>query len=83
MKASLSTLLSPDIALAETDTRELLEGLDDSLNRLTNLLDASRLSTGAINPCLEPVTYDELVASNIVYLDQDRIVTPPTTAFLR
>ncbi|MER2205993.1 MAG: histidine kinase dimerization/phospho-acceptor domain-containing protein, partial [Rhodococcus sp. (in: high G+C Gram-positive bacteria)] len=82
MKASVSTLLSPDVALAETDARELLEGLDDALNRLTklvtNLLDASRLSTGAINPRLEPVTYDELVASNITYLDKSRIVTAHT-----
>lgn len=82
MKASVSTLLSPDVALAETDARELLEDLDDALNRLTklvtNLLDASRLSTGAINPRLEPVTYDELVASNITYLDKSRIVTAHT-----
>lgn len=79
MKASVNTLLSPDVALAETDARELLEGLDESLNRLTklvtNLLDASRLSTGAIDPRLEPVTYDEVVASNLAELDKDGVVT--------
>ncbi|MCI2418417.1 DUF4118 domain-containing protein [Saccharopolyspora sp. K220] len=79
MKASVSTLLSPDVELDDTDTRELLIGMDESLDRLTalvhNLLDSSRLATGAVVPLLHPITYDEVVARALAALDGRRFVT--------
>ncbi|MDA3623881.1 sensor histidine kinase KdpD [Saccharopolyspora sp. WRP15-2] len=79
MKATVSTLLSPDVELAESDSHELLVGLSESLNQLTklvgNLLDSSRLATGAVTPQLQPVTYDEVVAQGLAQLDKKGIVT--------
>lgn len=65
-KASVSSLRSADIALSEEDRRELLEAADESLDKLAalvdNLLDMSRLQTGALRLDLEPVALEEVVA---------------------
>ncbi|MEV5535748.1 sensor histidine kinase KdpD [Saccharopolyspora shandongensis] len=79
MKATVGTLLSPDVELAESDTHELLTGLDESITRLiklvNNLLDSSRLATDAVKPHLQPVTYDEIVARALVEVDHQRDIT--------
>ncbi|HEV2343737.1 MAG TPA: sensor histidine kinase KdpD [Actinocrinis sp.] len=64
-KAAVGTLRDPDLDLRPTDHAELLEAADESLDRLTrlveNLLDLSRLQAGAIKLRLEPVAADEII----------------------
>lgn len=66
-KASVSSLLSNDVDLGAGDRRELLATANESLDRLTalvaNLLDLSRLQTGALPIRLGPVALDEVVAT--------------------
>ncbi|KAA5832599.1 sensor histidine kinase KdpD [Saccharopolyspora hirsuta] len=73
IKASVSSLRAPDLQLSEEDTAELLAGVEESADRLTdlvgNLLDSSRLATGAIAPRLRPISYDEVVAGALAGLD--------------
>ncbi|NUT94005.1 MAG: DUF4118 domain-containing protein, partial [Saccharothrix sp.] len=78
IKASISSLRAHDIELSEEDTRELLEAIEVSADRLTglidNLLDSSRLATGAVAPLLRAVTYDEVVARALAGIDDRRSV---------
>ncbi|GAA4860407.1 DUF4118 domain-containing protein [Saccharopolyspora rosea] len=78
IKASVSSLRDPELALSEQDTEELLAGVEESADRLTelvdNLLDSSRLATGAVAPRLRPVGYDEVVARALAGLDGRRSV---------
>jgi two-component system sensor histidine kinase KdpD len=64
-KAAVSTLRDPDLNLPPGDRAELLEAADASLDRLTrlveNLLDMSRLQSGALKPRLEPVDPCEIL----------------------
>ncbi|MEU6266784.1 sensor histidine kinase KdpD [Saccharopolyspora shandongensis] len=73
IKASVSSLRAADLQLSEEDTADLLAGVEESSDRLTelvdNLLDSSRLATGAIAPRLRPVSYDEVVAGALAGLD--------------
>ncbi|MCX2733638.1 DUF4118 domain-containing protein [Saccharopolyspora sp. NFXS83] len=73
IKASVSSLRIPGLRLSEQDTAELLAGVEESTDRLTdlvdNLLDSSRLATGAIVPQLRPVGYDQAVAGALAGLD--------------
>ncbi|MCI2419247.1 sensor histidine kinase KdpD [Saccharopolyspora sp. K220] len=73
IKASVSSLRAPDLTLSDEDTAELLAGVEESADRLTelvdNLLDSSRLATGAIVPQQRPVSYDEVVAGALAGLD--------------
>ena len=73
IKASVSSLRAPDLQLSPEDTAELLTGVEESADRLTelvdNLLDSSRLATGAVSPQLHPVGCDEVVARALVGLD--------------
>src|SRR5205823_8005453 len=50
-----------------------LAGVEESADRLTrlvdNLLDSSRLATGAVQPRLRPVSYDEVVSSALSTLE--------------
>ncbi len=65
IKASISTLQDPSIDLAQGDRELLLEAAADAADRLgsllSNLLDMSRLQTGAVQPMLEPVALDEVL----------------------
>ena len=65
-KASISSLLSPDVALDDRDRKELLVTADESLDRLTglveNLLDMSRLQAGALSLHMAPTDVQEVVA---------------------
>jgi two-component system sensor histidine kinase KdpD len=65
-KAGVSGLLAEDVELPAPERRELLEGADASLDRLTalvnNLLDVSRLQAGAMPVVMSPTAIDEVVA---------------------
>ncbi|GAA3001012.1 two-component system, OmpR family, sensor histidine kinase KdpD [Actinokineospora diospyrosa] len=91
IKAAVGSLRTPDLALSEEDTGELLETIEISADRLTglidNLLDSSRLATGAVAPRLRPVTYDEAVARALSGIDERALLAvdvpehlPPVTA---
>ncbi len=65
-KAAVTSLRSPDIPWTPEDTAELLATADESLDRLThlveNLLDMSRLQAGALSLFPRPTGLDEVVA---------------------
>lgn len=73
IKAAVGSLRAPDIELSTQDTEELLGMVEEATDRLTalvgNLLDSSRLAAGAVRPQIQPVGYDEIVASALVGLD--------------
>ncbi|WP_034270095.1 ATP-binding protein [Actinospica robiniae] len=64
-KASISTLRDPDLELPDDDHAELLEAAEESLDKLTrlveNLLDMSRLQAGALKPKLEPAAIEDII----------------------
>ncbi|MGH3867185.1 MAG: DUF4118 domain-containing protein [Pseudonocardiaceae bacterium] len=64
-KAAVSSLRSPEVAWSAADTAELLATAEESLDRLIrlveNLLDMSRLQTGALSLHLQPVALDEII----------------------
>nr|WP_236751017.1 DUF4118 domain-containing protein [Actinoalloteichus hymeniacidonis] len=64
-KTALASLRDPTLRLSDVDTAELLASVDEATDRLTglvaNLLDSSRLATGAVTPLIEPVGLDEVV----------------------
>ena len=65
IKASISTLQEPSITLSDIDRSALLESAADAADRLdsllSNLLDLSRIQTGAVRPILEAVSLDEVL----------------------
>jgi two-component system sensor histidine kinase KdpD len=73
IKAAVGSLRASDIQLSTQDEEELLTTVEESADRLTglvdNLLDSSRLATGAVEPQLRAVTYDEIVARALASLD--------------
>jgi two-component system, OmpR family, sensor histidine kinase KdpD len=74
IKAAIASLRDPDLKLSTSDTEELLETVEESADRLTvlvgNLLDSSRLATGAVQPRTRPVGYDEVVAMALAGMDE-------------
>ena len=64
-RAAVNTLADPELEVDEQDRAELLEIADESLARLTrlveDLLDMSRLQAGALKPRLEPLAAEEVV----------------------
>jgi two-component system sensor histidine kinase KdpD len=72
-KAAVTSLRSPDVTWAADDHDELLATADESLDRLThlvdNLLDMSRLQAGALSVFPRPVGLDEIVARALDNLD--------------
>nr|WP_245788257.1 sensor histidine kinase KdpD [Amycolatopsis marina] len=73
IKAAAGSLRAQDIDLSTEDTEELLETIEQSADRLAglvnNLLDSSRLATGAVRPLLRPVGYEEVVAHALSNVD--------------
>ena len=65
IKASIATLRDDDLALTTEDHDALLQSAGDAADRLDslleNLLDLSRLQTGAVRPVLAPAALDEVV----------------------
>ena len=74
-KAAIGSLRAPDLALSTEDQDALLATIEESTDRLTglvnNLLDSSRLATGAVRPQLRPVGYDEIVARALSGMDEE------------
>jgi two-component system, OmpR family, sensor histidine kinase KdpD len=72
-KAAVTSLRSPDVRWDAADTEELLATADESLDRLThlveNLLDMSRLQAGALSLFPHPSGLDEIVARALDNLD--------------
>ncbi|RAS61918.1 two-component system sensor histidine kinase KdpD [Lentzea atacamensis] len=81
IKASVGSLRDPELQLSESDTAELLEAVEESADRLTglvdNLLDSSRLATGAVEPQFRAVGYYEAVARALSGLNGDIEVDVP------
>ena len=79
IKAAVASLRDPDLTLSPSDTDELLETAELSVDRLSalvdNLLDSSRLATGAVTPRLSPTTLDEAVARALAGIDDRTAVT--------
>ena len=73
IKAAIGSLRARDIDLSPEDTEELLEAAEESTDRLArlvnNLLDSSRLATGAVRTHLRPVGYDEVVTHALSNVD--------------
>ncbi|BAJ29425.1 MULTISPECIES: ATP-binding protein [Kitasatospora] len=73
--ASVGSLRSPDVDFSAEDRAELLTLADESLHRLTrlvdNLLDLSRLQAGALTPHLRPTHLDEVLPAAL-----DALATP-------
>ncbi|HEX6404848.1 MAG TPA: DUF4118 domain-containing protein [Pseudonocardiaceae bacterium] len=76
IKAAIGSLRDPELTLSPADSDELLATVEESTDRLhalvDNLLDSSRLATGAITPALHPVGYDEVVLRALSGLDGAR-----------
>jgi two-component system sensor histidine kinase KdpD len=72
IKASSSSLLQEDVQLAPEAQRELIETIDEEADRLNslvgNLLDMSRVQTGALEVHLRPVDLDEVVPAALAGL---------------
>jgi len=64
IKASVSTLRQAGVLLTDEDESALLATIEQSADRLNdligNLLDMSRLSTGSLEPFLRPASIDEV-----------------------
>jgi two-component system sensor histidine kinase KdpD len=77
IKASVSSLLQRDVDFSPAATRELLETIDEGADRLNhligNLLDMSRLQTGAMQLVLRDVGLDEVVPVALVGLEPERL----------
>jgi two-component system sensor histidine kinase KdpD len=73
-KAAVTSLRTPDMQWDAADTEELLATADESLDRLThlveNLLDMSRLQAGALSLFPRPVGLDEIVAGALANIDR-------------
>jgi two-component system, OmpR family, sensor histidine kinase KdpD len=69
IKAATGSLLDPHLELPRADQRELMTTIDESADRLTglvdNLLDSSRLASGAVTPLLTAVGYYEAASRAI------------------
>jgi len=79
-KAAVTSLRTPDVPWTKADIAELLATADESLDRLThlveNLLDMSRLQAGALSLFPRPVGLDEVVARALDSVEPDgRAVT--------
>lgn len=65
IKASVSSLRSPEITWTAQDEAELLETIEESSDRLDrlvgNLLDMSRLQMGRVNPLVSDLDLDQIV----------------------
>jgi two-component system sensor histidine kinase KdpD len=78
IKASVSSLLQRDVDFTPSATHELLETIDEGADRLNhligNLLDMSRLQTGALQLVMRDVGFEEVVPVALAGLTQaDRL----------
>jgi two-component system sensor histidine kinase KdpD len=72
IKAAVTSLLQRDVDFTPSATRELLETIDEGSDRLNhlvgNLLDMSRLQTGALQLVMRDVGLDEVVPAAVAGL---------------
>lgn len=65
IKASVSTLRQTDVRWSEADIADLLAEIDDATDRLNaliaNLLDMSRIQTGAVQPSMRTIALEEVL----------------------
>jgi two-component system, OmpR family, sensor histidine kinase KdpD len=78
IKAAAASLNDPGLPLTGSDRAELAGAIEQSADRLTalvaNLLDSSRLATGAVNPAIRPVSFEEVTARALATVDgADRV----------
>ncbi len=77
IKASVSSLRDRSIQWTEADQTELLAATDDAADQLddllANLLDLSRLQTGALVPLRRATSVDEVVHRALIGIPMDRI----------
>ena len=77
IKAAASSLRQPDVQFAPEDEAELLATVEDGVDRLEgligNLLDVTRLQTGAVRPLVQQIAVDEVVPRALVGLAADRV----------
>jgi two-component system sensor histidine kinase KdpD len=73
IKAASSALRSTELALTDADRAELVDTVDSSADRLTglvdNLLDMSRLQSGALTPVLGPADLAGVVHRALTWLE--------------
>ena len=73
VKASVSSLRQTDVAYSPEDQAALLATIEQGADRLDaligNLLDMSRLQTGALQPFLRPIALDEVVPLSLHGVD--------------
>lgn len=78
IKASVTSLRSDDIEWSDADRTELLAGIEAGADRLDNLvgnlLDMSRLQTGAVNPLIREIDLDEVVPMAVGGPPESRVV---------
>ncbi|GAB4081819.1 sensor histidine kinase KdpD [Modestobacter muralis] len=76
IKAASSALRSTDLALTDDDRTELIATVDESADRLTglvdNLLDMSRLQSGALTPVSAPADLTSVVHAALSWLDDEQ-----------
>jgi two-component system sensor histidine kinase KdpD len=74
-KASVTSLRSDDVDWTASERKELLENADESLDRLSrlvdNLLDLSRLQAGVLPVFPRAMALDEIVPTALAELDDD------------
>ena len=77
IKAAASSLRSPDVAFSDEDRDELLETVEESADRLDelveNLLAMSRLQTGVLSVQTRAVALDEVVSRALLHAPQANI----------
>ncbi len=89
IKASVSSLRSDDVTWAPHDEAELLATIEESADRLdqlvANLLDMSRVHTGSLRPLLREVALDEVAPAALSTLPADavRLDIPDTLPAVR
>jgi two-component system sensor histidine kinase KdpD len=75
IKASVTSLLQPDVDLGDSGRAELMEAIDEETDRLDNLvgnlLDMSRLQTGVLELVWRDVGLDEVVPAALQSLGGD------------
>lgn len=79
LKASVSSLRQTDVTWSPADEAELLENVEESTDRLTeliaSLLDMSRITTGALQPYLRPAVVEEVLPGALAGLAGQDTVT--------
>ncbi len=70
VKASVGSLRQQDLKLSEEDRQALLAGIEESADKLdrliANLLDMSRVQTGAVTPLLRDASVEEVVGAALL-----------------